>query len=79
MSAETWLGAAGWASGSHTCNGTSPALEPVPIIASTNTIAIVNGGKREARIAAKATPPAGPANKPKASSKVRPLKTAMMR
>ena len=29
--AETWLGAAGWASGSHTCNGTSPALDPVPI------------------------------------------------
>ena len=37
MRAETWLGAAGWASGSHTCNGTRPALEPVPISTRTRT------------------------------------------
>ena len=39
MSAETWLGAAGWASGSQTCSGTRPALEPAPISASTRTTA----------------------------------------
>ena len=37
MRAETWLGAAGWASGSHTCNGTRPALEPVPTSTRTKT------------------------------------------
>jgi hypothetical protein len=30
MSAETWLGAAGWASGSQTCSGITPALAPKP-------------------------------------------------
>src|SRR5215469_18290054 len=31
ISAETWLGAAGCASGNQTCSGTRPALEPAPI------------------------------------------------
>ena len=31
ISAETWLGAAGWASGSQTCSGTIPAFDPAPI------------------------------------------------
>jgi hypothetical protein len=30
---ETWLGAAGCASGSQACSGTMPALEPAPISA----------------------------------------------
>ena len=30
ISAETWLGAAGCASGSQTCSGTRPAFEPAP-------------------------------------------------
>src|SRR5437016_4714482 len=30
ISAETWLGAAGWARGSHACSGTRPAFEPAP-------------------------------------------------
>src|SRR5262249_50362606 len=37
LSADTWLGAAGWASGNHTCSGTSPALDPKPTAASKNT------------------------------------------
>ena len=37
MSAETWDGAAGCASGSQTWNGTSPALVPKPTTASTNS------------------------------------------
>ena len=34
ISAETWLGAAGWASGSQTWNGMTPALVPKPTSAS---------------------------------------------
>ena len=34
--AETWLGAAGWASGSQTCKGKKPALAPNPARASRN-------------------------------------------
>ena len=30
MSAETWLGAAGWASGSQTCSGMTPAFPANP-------------------------------------------------
>ena len=37
INAETWLGAAGCASGSQTCAGTIPAFDPNPISASTNT------------------------------------------
>ena len=33
MRADTWLGATGWASGSHTCIGTMPAFEPKPTAA----------------------------------------------
>ena len=43
ISADTWLGAAGWASGSQTCSGTSPALEPAPSSASASTSAAVSG------------------------------------
>ena len=39
ISAETWLGAAGWASGSQTCSGTRPAFEPAPISARISTSA----------------------------------------
>ncbi len=34
ISADTWEGAAGWASGSQMCSGTSPALVPKPTRAS---------------------------------------------
>ena len=36
INAETWLGAAGCASGNQTCNGMKPALVPNPITASRN-------------------------------------------
>ena len=49
MSADTWLGAAGCASGNQTCSGTSPALEPAPSRASARTAAASGGG--EVRIA----------------------------
>src|SRR5665647_3025989 len=38
MSAETGLGASGWAFGSHTCKGTAPAFDPNPRTASTNAV-----------------------------------------
>ena len=37
ISAETWLGAAGWASGSHTWSGITPALPAKPAARRTNT------------------------------------------
>ena len=37
IKAETWLGAAGCATGSQTCSGTSPAFEPAPTSASAST------------------------------------------
>src|SRR6185503_9616153 len=52
ISAETCVGAAGCASGSQTCSGTSPALEPAPISASTSTtaeIAAEGAGKQAER------------------------------
>ena len=30
ISADTWLGASGWARGSHACSGTMPGLRPEP-------------------------------------------------
>ena len=53
ISAETWLGAAGWASGSQACSGTSPAFEPAPISVSTTTSAAASSVNWPARIAAK--------------------------
>ena len=41
--AETWLGAAGWASGSQTCRGASPALAPKPSTASRNSAVMTPG------------------------------------
>ena len=67
MTAETWLGATGWASGSQTCNGISPAL-----------VAEADQGEQEQQAAAVAAsggtaaamvlrspvnPPAGPARR----------------
>ena len=54
ISAETWLGAAGWASGSQTCSGISPAFEPAPISASVSTRPARQGGSAPARMSAKA-------------------------
>ena len=45
MSAETWLGAAGWARGSQTCNGIMPALAPKPRNASTKARLRVAAGR----------------------------------
>ena len=36
IKAETWLGAAGWASGNQACSGTMPAFDPVPRKANTS-------------------------------------------
>ncbi len=54
MSAETWLGAAGCASGSQTCSGTRPAFVPNPTRASAKSSeagsptppAVANASKR---------------------------------
>ena len=54
ISAETWLGAAGCASGSQTCSGTRPAFEPAPTSASSSTKAPVNESGWCARIDANA-------------------------
>ena len=61
ITAETWLGAAGWARGNHTCTGTMPALVANPAASSTNaTDAEVDPGSR-APIRSKPTPPASTA------------------
>ena len=79
ISAETWLGAAGCASGSHTCSGTRPAFEPAPISARIKANApIVADGCAE-RIASNVYSPAGPAMSPKPSSKASVPKLAMIR
>ena len=52
--AETWLGAAGWASGSQTCSGTRPAFEPAPTSASASTTAASVADGAVSRMAAKA-------------------------
>ena len=54
ISAETWLGAAGCASGSHTCSGTMPAFEPAPSSTSSSTTVCCHAVRCSARIAAKA-------------------------
>jgi len=53
ISADTWLGAAGWASGSQTCNGTMPAFEPAPSSAKVRMSAALVGPNRWLRIASK--------------------------
>jgi len=54
ISAETWLGAAGWASGSQTWSGTSPAFEARAEQGKTKNEAARNGDILCARIASKA-------------------------
>ena len=53
ISAETWLGAAGCASGSQTCSGTTPAFEPAPASARTSTAAPISMEGEVLRMAAK--------------------------
>ena len=43
ISAETWLGASGWARGSQACSGRMPAFEANPIKVSANTSPAVVG------------------------------------
>src|SRR5512143_1554760 len=50
ISAETWLGAAGWARGSHTWSGMIRALEPKPRSASRNTALRVVGESADAAV-----------------------------
>ena len=54
INAETWLGAAGCASGSQACSGTMPALEPAPISARIMASAPIIADGCAARICAKA-------------------------
>ena len=54
ISAETWLGAAGWASGSQACRGINPPFEPQPTSAAINTSAAISGLGGWARIVSKA-------------------------
>src|SRR5579859_1181152 len=44
ISADTGLGASGWARGSHACSGTSPHLEPKPTSVNTRTSVRVADG-----------------------------------
>ncbi len=50
MSAETLLGAEGWAFGSQVCIGTRPAFVPNPSSASTNTASFVRGASWDAPV-----------------------------
>ena len=54
ISAETWLGAAGCASGSQTCSGTRPAFEPAPISTSASTAPAIPAAGGAARMASNA-------------------------
>ena len=60
MSADTGLGASGWARGSHTCSGTAPAFDAKPASARMNARERTAGGTpaAPARIAANDWPPA---------------------
>ena len=49
ISADTWLGAAGCASGSQTCSGTRPAFDPAPISATISTTAATSASGGFAR------------------------------
>ncbi len=62
MSAETWLGAAGCASGSQTWSGTRPAFAPKPTSASAKGMAAGSAGL--ARNATKASKRRDPAKLP---------------
>ena len=66
--ADTCDGASGCALGSHTCSGTSPALDPNPTKISTNTNPRSPGGSDPARSAWNVSPPAAAA---KESSPIR--------
>ncbi len=45
MRADTWLGATGWARGSQTCSGITPALVPKPSSASRKTSVAAPGDR----------------------------------
>ena len=79
ISADTWLGAAGCASGSQTCSGTSPAFDPAPISASANAPAATAGPAVCRRMLSKARPPVAPPSRLNANSSVRPLNVAISR
>ena len=57
ISADTGLGASGWARGSQACNGTRPAFDPNPATVNANTAIRAPSGTR-ARAANRSAPPA---------------------
>src|SRR5260370_12006517 len=65
MTAETGEGAAGCASGSHTCNGTNPAFAPNPHKASRNAAVAQTGVKVDPRMASKVNCQLPPCKTPK--------------
>src|SRR5690606_32756622 len=81
ISADTWLGASGWARGSHTCRGTMPALEANPAKVARNTALRTAGDRPSAasRITANDSPwdaAANPASPAKTATKPRWVMTA---
>ena len=66
MSAETGEGAAGCASGSHTCSGTSPAFAPKPKRASKKATARPVGSEMRAAHGLKGELPAATLHDPEA-------------
>ena len=66
ITAETWLGAAGWARGNQTWNGTAPALVANPAISSAKAIDAWRDLGSTALMASKPVPP------PSAASTVKP-------
>ena len=57
ITAETWLGAAGCASGSQTCSGKKPALVPNPTTASRNATLASGAGSPPRRLSKSSEPP----------------------
>ena len=73
MAAETWLGASACARGSHTCNGTRPALVPNPRTSNTKATAAVNEPAPTEAICANPVPPEALASTEKPASTRRKL------
>ena len=69
ITAETWLGAAGCASGSQTCTGQKPALVPKPTSASTKQTVLPPSAAAPA-MSAKAKLPAPRAKQAKSASRI---------
>ena len=79
ISAEAWLGASGWARGSHTCSGTRPDFAAKPTTSRTNaTLPATDDGSALASTP-KPTPPVCPtstANPARIATRLRCVMTA---